>query len=70
MLALRLEKELEDRIARVALAKGSNRSTIVREAIIRYLEDEEDILLAQRARKTRGKARSLPHVRKTLGSDS
>jgi RHH-type rel operon transcriptional repressor/antitoxin RelB len=70
MLALRLEKELEDRIARVALAKGSNRSTIVREAIIRYLEDEEDILLAQRARKTRGKARSLPQVRKTLGSDS
>jgi RHH-type rel operon transcriptional repressor/antitoxin RelB len=70
MLALRLERELEERTARVALAKGSNKSTIVREAIIRYLEDEEDILLAQCARKTRGKARSLPQVRKTLGPDS
>jgi predicted DNA-binding protein len=69
MLALRLERELEERIARVAAAKGSNKSTVVREAIIRYLEDEEDTLLAQRARKARGKAGTIAEVRRTLGLD-
>jgi len=65
----RLEKELEDRIARLAAAKGSNKSTIVREAVIRYLEDQEDTVLAQRARKTRGKVRTIAEVRKALGLD-
>lgn len=69
MLALRLEKELEDRIARIAAAKGSNKSTVVREAVMRYLEDQEDSVLAQRARKMRGKARTIAEVRKTLGLD-
>jgi predicted DNA-binding protein len=69
MLALRLEKELEERIARVAAARGSNKSTVVREAVIRYLEDQEDTVLAQRARTTRGKARTIAEVRKALGLD-
>ena len=73
MLALRLEKELEDRVARVAAAKGSNKSAVVREAVIRYLEDQEDALLAQRARamneKSGGKAKSITEVRKALGLD-
>lgn len=67
MLALRLEKELEDRIARVAAARGSNKSSIVREALIRYLEDQEDAVLAQRARKAGGKAKTIAGVRKALG---
>lgn len=66
MLALRLEKELEDRIARIAAAKGSNKSTVLREAVMRYLEDHEDAVLAQRARKVRGKARTIAEVRKAL----
>ncbi len=49
MPAFRLEKELEDRVAKVAAAKGSNKSAIVRDAVIRYL----DTLLAQRARDER-----------------
>lgn len=67
MLALRLEKELEARVARVAAARGSNKSAVVREAVIRYLEDQEDIVLAKRARKTRGKAKTIAEVRKALG---
>ncbi|HTE15310.1 MAG TPA: hypothetical protein VK642_09555 [Burkholderiales bacterium] len=62
MLAFRLEKELEDRVARVAAAKGSNKSAVVRKAVIRYLEDQEDAVLAQRTRevnaKSGGKAKS------------
>ncbi len=73
MLALRLEKELEYRVAQVAAAKGSNKSAVVRDAVIRYLEDQEDAVLAQRARKSnaksRGKAKSIAEVRKALGLD-
>ena len=69
MLALRLEKELEARVAKVAAAKGSNKSAVVREAVIRYLEDQEDTVLVQRARKARGKARTIAGVRKALGLD-
>ena len=47
MLALRLEKALEDRIAKLAAAKGSNKSAVVRDAVIRYLEDQEDAVLAR-----------------------
>ena len=67
LLALRLEKELEDRIARVAASRGSNKSSIVREAVIRYLEDQEDAGLAQRACKAGGKAKTIAEVRKALG---
>lgn len=69
MLALRLEKELEARVAKVAAAKRSNKSAVVREAVIRYLEDQEDVVLAKRARKTRGKAKTIAEVRKALGLD-
>ena len=73
MLALRLEKELEERIAKVAASKGSNKSAVVRDAVIRYLEDQEDAVLAQRARevnaKSGGKAKSIAEVRKALGLD-
>ena len=71
MLALRLEKELEDRVAKVAAAKGSNKSAIVRDAVIRYLEDQEDTLLARRAREVNAKSgvkpKSITEVRKALG---
>ena len=73
MLTLRLEKELEDRVAKVAAAKGSNKSAVVRDAVIRYLEDQEDALLAQHARdvnaKSGNKSKSIAEVRKALGLD-
>jgi len=67
MLAIRLEKELEAKIAKIAAAKGGNKSAIVREAVIRYLEDLEDAVLAQRARKAGGKTRTIAEIRKALG---
>ncbi len=69
MLAIRLEKDLEQEIDLLAKAKGSNRSAVVREAIVRYLEDNEDLELAKQAlAETRG-SRSLKELRKDLGLD-
>ena len=69
MLAIRLDKDLEVRVARIAAAKGGNKSSVVREAVIRYLEDQEDTALAQRARKAGGKTRTIAELRKALGLD-
>lgn len=69
MLAVRLEKQLESAIARIAEATGSTKSSVVREAVVRYLEDREDTVLAARARKAGGRAKSIAEVRKSLGLD-
>jgi RHH-type rel operon transcriptional repressor/antitoxin RelB len=69
MLAIRLDKELEQEIDLLAKARGSNRSAVVREAVVRYLEDNEDLELARQAlAETRG-ARSLKELRRDLGLD-
>jgi len=70
MLAIRLEKELEQEIDLLAKARGSNRSSIVREAIVRYLEDNEDLELARLAFSESGSRKALKEVRKDLGLDS
>ena len=67
MLAIRLEVELENEIAKLAEAKGSSKSAIVREAVVRYLEDVEDIALVMQARKVRGRGKSIAEVRRALG---
>jgi len=70
MLAIRLEKELEQELDLLAKLKGSNRSTIIREAIVRYLEDNEDLELAREALAEGGDRISLKELRKELGLDS
>ncbi|PLX82258.1 MAG: CopG family transcriptional regulator [Desulfuromonas sp.] len=69
MLAIRLEKELEQEIDLLAKARGSNRSAVVREAIVRYLEDNEDLELARQALAEARGSRSLKELRKDLGLD-
>lgn len=69
MLAIRLEKELEQEIDLLAKAKGSNRSSVVREAIVRYLEDNEDLELAHQALAEMSSQKSLKDVRRDLGLD-
>lgn len=69
MLAVRLEKELEKEIDLLAKAKGSNRSAIVREAVVRYLEDNEDLELARQALSEARSAKPLAELRKELGLD-
>lgn len=67
MLAIRLEKELEQELDLLAKSKGSNRSAVIREAIVRYLEDNEDLELARQSFAEGGSRKSLMDLRKDLG---
>ncbi|MDH3997218.1 MAG: DUF6290 family protein [Desulfuromonadales bacterium] len=69
MLAIRLDKDLEQEIDLLAKEKGSNRSSVVREAIVRYLEDNEDLALAKQALADTRSSKSLKELRKDLGLD-
>ena len=70
MLAIRLDKELEEEIDLLAKTRGSNRSAVVREAIIQYLEDNEDIQLAKESLSQMRRTKTLKQLRKELGLDS
>jgi len=69
MLAIRLEKELEQELDLLVKARGSNRSSVVREALVRYLEDNEDLELAKHALAETGGSKPLSELRKDLGLD-
>ena len=70
MLAIRLDKELELELDLLAKSKGSNRSAVVREAIVRYLEDNEDLELARQALAEMAGSKALKDLRDDLGLDS
>ena len=70
MLAIRLDKELEEEIDLLAKTRGSNRSAVVREAIVQYLEDNEDIQLAKECLSQMSSTKTLKQLRKELGLDS
>lgn len=69
MFAIRMEKSLEQELDLLVKSRGSNRSAVVREAIIRYLEDNEDLELARQALADGGGQKPLKEVRKDLGLD-
>ena len=71
MLALRLDDELEKRIADLATRQGRNKSALVREALIRYMEDQEDIEMAEEVlNNMKGqKTLTLEEARRALGLD-
>ncbi len=70
MLAIRLDKELERELDLLVKNRGSNRSAVVREAIIRYLEDDEDLQLAKKSLSDMKSSKPLQQVRKELGLDN
>ncbi|MBW2612936.1 MAG: ribbon-helix-helix protein, CopG family [Deltaproteobacteria bacterium] len=69
MLAIRLDKKLERDLDLLAKARGSNRSVVVREAIIRYLEDDEDFQLAKKSLSKMSSSKPLKQLREELGLD-
>ncbi len=69
MLALRLEKDLERKVAALARVRGRSKSEVVREAILRLVEDAEDLEYAERALKQTRSAKPLRQLRKELGLD-
>ena len=72
MLVLRLDDELEKRLAELAYRQGRNKSAIVREALIRYMEDQEDIEMAEAVLLNNMKGQktlTLEEARRALGLD-
>lgn len=49
MLTVQLDEEMQERLTALAKLKGRSKNSIVREAIIRYMEDCEDVFLVQEA---------------------
>lgn len=69
MLAIRLDKEIEQELDLLAKRRGSNRSAVVREAILRYLEDDEDWEIVKQAQSRMKSSKPLEQLRKDLGLD-
>ncbi len=70
MLALRLDQTLEKQLTALAVAKGASKSALIREAILRMLEDEEDFALAEGATQALQSTKPLAELRKELGLES
>ncbi len=62
MLAIRLPEEVEKRLDRLAKRTGRTRTYYAREAVLRHLEDLEDIYLAEAALEEirAGRSRTIP----------
>lgn len=69
MLAIRIEDNIIEAIDNAAQLHHTTRSGIVRQAIMRYLEDDEDFQLAERSKKDTTSTKSLSEIRKSLGLD-
>jgi RHH-type transcriptional regulator, rel operon repressor / antitoxin RelB len=68
MLALRLPKEIEDRLTALAKATGRTKSYYARRAILNYFEDLEDAAIAEeRLKDPATEWFSLDEVRAELG---
>jgi RHH-type rel operon transcriptional repressor/antitoxin RelB len=71
MLAIRLPKEIELRLDFLAKATGRTKTFYAREAILAYLEDLEDVYLADKNMKAlkSGKVKAIPldQVERNLG---
>jgi RHH-type transcriptional regulator, rel operon repressor / antitoxin RelB len=66
MIAIRVEDFLIEQVDILAKSKHTNRSALIREAIIRFLEDNEDLAMALHAKKTMTHAEPIAKVRKEL----
>ena len=67
MLAVRLDSEIENRLAQLAHETGRSKSYYVKQAIESFLEDREDYLLALAVLEREEPRKTLTEVRKELG---
>ncbi|MEG3082469.1 ribbon-helix-helix protein, CopG family [Sphingomonas sp. PB2P12] len=63
MLGVRLDSELEDRLAAVARTQGRSKSDIAREAVRRYVERHDEAFLAEAKRQSLAAALQDSQVR-------
>lgn len=62
MLGVRLDSELEDRLAAVARTQGRSKSDIAREAVRRYVERHDEAFLAEAKRQSLAAAAQDRHA--------
>ncbi len=71
MLAIRLPEEIEQRLTALAKETGRTKTFYAREAILRYLDDLEDVYLAEKRledlKAGRSKTYTLDEVEASLG---
>jgi RHH-type rel operon transcriptional repressor/antitoxin RelB len=67
MLAIRLNAELEDRLARLAKKTGRTKTFYAREAIEQHLEDLEDYYLALETLQKPGRVYTAEEAKRELG---
>ena len=67
MLAIRLDKKTEDRLASLARKTGRTKTFYAREAILAHLEDLEDAFLAVQRIRANERTYSLDEVKRELG---
>ncbi|MCE5242650.1 MAG: DUF6290 family protein [Syntrophobacteraceae bacterium] len=73
MLAIRLPAEVEERLEALAKATGRTKTFYARQAILEYLDDLEDIYLAEKRledlRAGRSRTRTLEEVMERYGME-
>ena len=67
MFAIQLEPQVEKRLEAIAEKTGKSKSFYAQEAILSYIEDIEDVLLAMERSKNPGKTYSAEEVKRELG---
>ncbi len=71
MLAIRLPEDIENRLDALAKATGRTKTFYAREAIVEYLDDLEDLYLAEQRladiQAGRSKTYTLDEVKSSLG---
>ena len=67
MLGIRLERELEAKLEKLARKTGRSKSYYAREAIRNYLEDREDYLLGMAVLERNEPTISLKQLERRLG---
>lgn len=69
MLAIKLDPEVERRLAAVAARTGRSTADHVQDAILSHLEDLEDVQIAEERLKNSGGRWSLDQVEREIGRD-
>lgn len=69
MLALRIGEDLLADVDGLATQQHTSRSNIVRQAIVRFLEDSEDIQLALSSKKKSSSTESLKDLKSDIELD-
>ena len=67
MLAIRLTRDIEDRLNRLTQETGRTKTALAREAILEHLDDLEDFYLAEARTRQNRKTIPLVDVERELG---